>query len=94
LFSARKLEVACREHLSLLWLTGMLQPDHNTLWRFWRDNKKAVKMLFKHSVRVALKADLVGLVLQALDGTRMQAAASGRTVTRPSSTAPYASAVR
>jgi transposase len=79
LFSARKLEVACREHLSLLWLTGMLQPDHNTLWRFWGDNKKAVKKLFKHSVRVALKADLVGLVLQALDGTKMQAAASGRT---------------
>jgi transposase len=79
LFSSRKLEVACREHLSLLWLTGMLQPDHNTLWRFWRDNRKAVKMLFKRSVQVALKADLVGLVLQALDGTKIQAVASGRT---------------
>lgn len=79
LFSSRQLEVACREHLSLLWLSGMLQPDHNTLWRFWRDHKKAVKMLFKRSVQVAVKADLVGLVLQALDGTKIQAAASGRT---------------
>ena len=78
LISSRKLEMACREHLSLLWLTGLLQPDHNTLWRFWRDNKKAVRMLFQRSVQVALKANLIGLVLQALDGTKIQAVASGR----------------
>ena len=74
--STRKLEAACRDQLPLLWLSGMIAPDHNSLWRFWRDNKKALRGLFKHSVQLALQAGLVGLVLQAVDGTKIQAAAS------------------
>src|SRR6476646_8516708 len=74
--STRKLEAACREQLALLWLSGIITPDHNSLWRFWRDNKSALRQLFKQSVRLALKAGLVGLALQAVDGTKIQAAAS------------------
>jgi transposase len=75
----RQLEAACREQLSLLWLTGLLAPDHNSLWRFWRDNKKALRALFKQSVQLALQTGCVGLALQALDGTKIQAAASSST---------------
>ena len=75
--STRKLETACREHLSLLWLTGLIQPDHNSLWRFWRDNKKALRQIFKQTVQVAARTGAVGLALQALDGTKIQAACSG-----------------
>src|SRR3989440_2297731 len=74
--STRKLEAACRDQLPLLWLSGMIAPDHNSLWRFWRDNKKALRGLFKQSVQLAVQAGLVGLVLQAVDGTKIQAAAS------------------
>ncbi len=74
--STRKLETACREHLSLLWLTGLIQPDHNSLWRFWRDHKKALRQIFKQTVQVAMHSGAVGLALQALDGTKIQAAAS------------------
>jgi transposase len=77
--STRKLEAACREQLSLLWLTGLHQPDHNSLWRFWRDHKRALRALFKQSAQLALQSGLVGLVLQALDGTKIEAACSGRT---------------
>jgi transposase len=75
--STRKLETACREHLSLLWLTGLIQPDHNSLWRFWRDHQKALRQIFKQTVQVAVRTGAVGLALQALDGTKIQAACSG-----------------
>ncbi len=74
--SSRRLEAACRDHLSLLWLSGTISPDHNSLWRFWRDNKAALRALFKQSVQLAVQAGLVGLVLQAVDGTKIQAVAS------------------
>ena len=77
--STRKLEAACRDQLPLLWLSGMIAPDHNSLWRFWRDNKTALRRLFRQSVQLALRAGLVGLVLQAVDGTKIQAAASSHT---------------
>jgi transposase len=76
--SARKLERGCKEHLSLLWLTGMNAPDHNTLWRFWHANKKAIRSVHRQSVHLALKAGLVSLVLVAVDGTKIEAASSGR----------------
>jgi transposase len=75
--STRKLEAACRENLALLWLTGLIAPDHNSLWRFWNENRKALRQIFKQSAQLAVRAGAVGLVLQALDGTKIEAAASG-----------------
>jgi len=78
IYSTRALEKACKVQLPLIWLTGMHYPDHNTLWRFFRNNRKVLKKVFIHSVKVALKGDLVGLVLQAIDGTKIVADASRR----------------
>jgi transposase len=75
--STRKLEAACRDHLPLLWLTGLIAPDHNSLWRFWRENKKALRAIFKQTVRLAVHTGAVGFALQALDGTKIPAACSG-----------------
>lgn len=78
LFSTRKLEQACREHMSLIWLTGNNAPDHNTLWRFFRDNKKSIRKLFKEGVQIAARANLVGMVLHAVDGTKIKAKVATR----------------
>ena len=47
-----------------------------SIWRFFRDNKKAIQELFKQVVRLAADAGMVGFALHALDGTKMQAACS------------------
>ena len=72
----RQLEKACRNHIGFIWLTAQNYPDHNTLWRFWRDNRDGIKRLFRQTVEVAAKLGLIGLVLHAVDGTRIQSAAS------------------
>ena len=77
--STRDLERACHEHLSLIWLTGMTYPDHNTLWRFFRNNRQAIRNVFGSGVRVAASSELVGMVLHALDGTKIRAQASRHT---------------
>lgn len=76
--TVRKLEAACREHVGLLWLTGLQTPDHNTLWRFWRLNRGTIKNAFREFVRFAAEQGMVGLALHAVDGTKIQAQCSTR----------------
>jgi transposase len=76
IISLRKLEKACGEHIGLIWLTGQYYPDHNTLWRFYRDNKSVLKAVFERIVLVGKALGLVGHSLYALDGTRLKSAAS------------------
>ena len=74
--STRRLEQACREEVGFIWLCGLHRPDHNALWRFWKENKAAMRELFKTTVKVALQLGLVDLALQAIDGTKIQAVAT------------------
>jgi len=74
--SSRGLEKACHDSIALVWLTGNEHPDHNTLWRFWRNNREALKGVFQSSIRVAVRNDLVSLALQAVDGSKIPAQAS------------------
>src|SRR5687767_12409993 len=76
--STRALEMACQEEMGFVWLTGNHRPDHNSLWRFWHEHREGIRRLFRQSVKVALELNLVGLAVQALDGTKIAAVASGR----------------
>ncbi len=74
--SCRKLEAACRDQIPYLWLTGWQHPDHNTLWRFYKAHRQAMRSLFKRTVRTAVSLELVDLAVQAVDGTKMHANAA------------------
>lgn len=76
IISFRKLEEACRSDVNFIWLSGALKPDHNTIWRFFKKNKKKIKKLFKKSVKLAVKAGMVDFVLSATDGCKIKADAS------------------
>ena len=75
--SSRRLEAACHDQIPLLWLTGCQRPDHNTLWRFYRSHRAAMRRLLKETVTIAMKVGYVDLALQAVDGTKVAANASG-----------------
>ncbi len=80
--SIRELEKLCTRDIGMMWLSGFNSPDHNTLWRFYKENKKALKKVFRHSVKTALDNNLVGMALHAIDGTKIRADVSEKNVLR------------
>lgn len=76
--SSRRVEWATYNHHGMMWLAGGYHPDHNTLSTFFRDHRTAIKRLFTQLVKAAAHLDLIGLLVHALDGTKLQAACSKR----------------
>ena len=78
--SSRKLEGACRDQVTYLWLTGWQHPDHNTLWRFYKGHRDEMRHIFKLTVKTAVSMNLVDIAVPAIDGTKIAAnAAKDRT---------------
>lgn len=57
----------------MMWLICSLSPDHNTISNFRRDNPKAIKKVFRHTVELAKNFDLIGGELLAGDSTKFRA---------------------
>ncbi|MBA7685411.1 hypothetical protein ES703_93835 [subsurface metagenome] len=56
-----------------MWLLNSLKPDHNTISNFRRDNPKAIKKVFRETVRIARHFNLIGGTLIAGDSTKFRA---------------------
>ena len=71
--SSRQLEKECKRNIEVMWLIQSLQPDHNTISNFRRDNPKAIKKVFRATVKMAQHFELIGGKLLAGDSTKMRA---------------------
>jgi transposase len=75
-YSSRKIELAIRENINYMWLTGMTIVDHNTINRF-RSNKlkDSFKEIFKQVVLMLASEGLLSLKQIYTDGTKIEAQA-------------------
>lgn len=80
--SSRRLERACRESLPVMWLMGLMRPDHVTLWRFYARHRKVMRKLFRRTVKMAVDRDMVDFVIQAIDGTKVPVARNERLLSK------------
>src|SRR5829696_2576723 len=71
--SSRALERECKRNIELMWLLHQLVPDHNTISNFRKDNEKAIRQVFRHTVCIAQQFDLIGGKLIAGDSTKLRA---------------------
>ena len=74
--SSRKLERACHENLSFIWLMGGLKPDDRTISRFRSQYKESIKKVLKQCVRLCHKLDLIEGNIFFTDGSKFRANAS------------------
>jgi transposase len=71
--SSRALEKECKRNIELMWLLRQLVPDHNTISNFRKDNEKAIRQVFRHTVSIAKQFNLIGGKLIAGDSTKLRA---------------------
>ena len=74
--SSRKLERACNDNVSFMWILGGLKPDFRTIARFRVMNKDAIKKILKECVRLCMKMDLIEGNVLFVDGSKFRADAS------------------
>ena len=71
--SSRRLEKESKRNIEVMWLLKGLQPDHNTISNFRRDNPEAIKKVFRATVGTANEFNLIGGKLIAGDSTKLRA---------------------
>jgi transposase len=78
--SSRALEEACQEGRSFQWLGSGITPDHSSFAAFLKDKKSDLIKILASTIVIARQADLVDLKVVGIDGTRIESAASRRSV--------------
>lgn len=76
-YSSRRLEAGCKENIHLMWISGMSQPDHNTINRFRGARlKNVIKEIFGKVVMLLVESGHINLQSVYTDGTKIEANAN------------------
>jgi Transposase and inactivated derivatives len=76
--SSRRLEQEAGRNLEVIWLMKKLKPDFKTIADFRRDNKIALKKVFRDFTKLCDEWSLFGKELVAIDGSKFRACNSKR----------------
>ncbi len=71
--SSRRLETEAARNLEIIWLLNSLKPDFKTIADFRKDNKIAIKQVFKQFNLLCNDWNLFGKELVAIDGSKFKA---------------------
>lgn len=71
--SSRRLETEAARNLEIIWLLNSLKPDFKTIADFRKDNKTAIKQVFKQFNLLCNDWNLFGKELVAIDGSKFKA---------------------
>ena len=76
--SSRRLEMETLRNVEVMWLMNGLTPDDKTICNFRKDNRKALKEVFKMFNKLCLALGLFGKEIAAVDGSKIKADNSRR----------------
>ena len=77
IYSSRKLEMAIKENIHFMWLSGGNQPDHHSINRFRSGRlKKSLKTIFGQLVLLFHEAGYLSIKQLYTDGTKLEANAN------------------
>jgi len=77
IYSSRMIEKACHENVCFMWLSGMQQPDHNTINSFRKHRlNNTVKEVFAQVLLLLVEQGYVQLKDYYVDGTKMESVAN------------------
>ncbi len=71
--SSRRLEREAQRNVELMWLTGQLAPDFNTIADFRKNNGAAIRKVCREFVLLCRRLGLFTQALVAIDGSKFKA---------------------
>jgi transposase len=80
--SSRRISQACRENFVFMYLSGGQRPDFRTISLFRQNHLDLLKELFKQIVHICYHLGMISLGQICLDGTKVKANASDKTVAK------------